>query len=107
MTLNALAPTLDIFRRSVAELTAHRDQFTTVDLIRQVNGEYHNARQTSVAASENAWIGRMLSYNAEHLQIKLVQRGVKSQDDEGHRTTTALWCTLQSSRGSRIHSESN
>ena len=68
-------------------------EFSTADFIRELSGEFRSERDTPASQSSNAECGRFLSKNREVLGIAEVDTGHSVRDDDGRRTTTAIWRT--------------
>lgn len=62
----------------------------TVDLIREHQGNYHNAN-TSVDKSWNALFGAFIKRNQNTLGIRELQKDVGTYDDNDNHTTCSEW----------------
>jgi len=65
----------------------------TIDVIRSIKGQFLSDRNTPVAKSWNAALGRALAANAALLNIVPVET-VKVSDDSGRPTMCKVWKLL-------------
>ncbi len=81
-------PTLEEFKEIIALMPS---EFTTADVIRRFDGGFHSAQGTPASDSPNAQIGKLLGRYRAELDIELKKSGDGIKDDDGHRTTAAVW----------------
>lgn len=77
-------------RNAIGFLSATKDSFSTIDIIRQILGSYQSDTDTPAGSSPNALFGKKLSKNAASYRILRLSRK-SGQDDSGNRTTTVIW----------------
>ena len=82
-------PSVNVLRAVIEEIDA--EEFTTVDVMRALHGEYRSGRPGSAQAVYNQSFGRHLSEHNVELNIYEIEAGKPVTDDEGRPTGASLW----------------
>ena len=77
--------------REIIDSSFGEEDFFTTDVIRHDCGRFLSDRDTPPCSSRNAQFGKFLRRHEHLLGITLMERGVRINDDNGHRTSSARW----------------
>lgn len=78
-------------RTIIMERVSIGSEVSTAELIRMHTGEFKSDKGVSAAKSANANFGRFVSNNETSLGLQRVRSGVRTHDDDGNATKTAIW----------------
>ena len=81
-------PTLEESKEIIALMPS---KFSTADFIRRLHGGFYSAQGTPASDSPNAQIGKLLGRDKAELDIELEKSDAEIKDDDGRRTTAAVW----------------
>lgn len=76
---------------AIGSLSATKESFSTIDIIRKILGNYQSDKDTPGGSSPNALFGKKLSENVANYRIQRVLPDKPGKDDSGNSTATAIW----------------
>ncbi|MBZ0223285.1 MAG: hypothetical protein K8F35_09665 [Dokdonella sp.] len=76
---------------AIGSLSARKDLFSTVDVIREILGHYHRDVGIPAGSSPNALFGKKLSRHEEAFRLVRDHPDRDAPDDDGEPTTSAYW----------------
>lgn len=71
---------------AIGFLSAQKEQFSTIDIIRIIIGSYYCDVETPGGSSPNALFGKRLSANECRYRIRRIPPDINSKDDSGRPT---------------------
>ena len=80
---------LDRIKKIITGFT--KNEFSTIDVIREYSGGFYSNKNTAAHYSFNAQFGKLLKRNRKYLEIAQIKKGVNEEDDNGNMTTTSIW----------------
>ena len=68
-----------------------KNEFSTIDVIREYSGGFYSNKNTAACYSFNAQFGKILQNNSNYLEITEIRTCENARDDNGNITSTTIW----------------